>query len=416
MFIGSLIAVVLIFAVPAFFSTQSGPEPLVWAGVAAAFPFSLVALILINIKGTLRERLKTVLAEIGKFEESLQAKLNTEQATDEYDLEQESTSVIQTHIEGVKAIKERLGTNYRLERYRGSFVFIAAVYSFLFFFAFNKILAISSFGNLQSTLISFPDTATAALFGAWAYALYSVISRISTADLSPEFLLRLAYQPVIAIAFAFFATFMFAQDFLLLISFGIGFLPYPEIVRFIRVRTQQRLSKSPGADSSATADADIGHAELSEIDGIDFDEIDRLHEENIKNIQQLAFSSPLEIHFSTAYPLKTIIDWIDQALLRLYLNKPQWQALKPIGIRGAIEMAQVLRRIREYERKRRKARDEGDIDTAKKADAAAKALITDITTALGAQTSNVEYLAYQLREDPHVQFVYFLYDELASSS
>lgn len=411
MFIGVLIAVVLVFAVPAFFSTQPGSEALVWAGVAAAFPLSLSALILINIKGTLRDRLRNVLERINKLEQSLIKKKETGNAENLDDTEHESTSVIQTHIEGVRAIKEQLETNYRLERYRGSFAFNAAVYSFLFFLAFNKILEISNFGNLQNTLVSFPNTATAALFGAWAYALYSVVSRISTADLSPDFLLRLAYQPIVAIAFAFFATFMFAQDFLLIISFGIGFLPYPEIVRFIRVRTQQRLSKSPD-----TANADVGQAELSEIDGIDFDEIDRLHEENIKNIQQLAFSNPLKIHFLTAYPLKTVIDWTDQALLRLYLNKTQLQALKPIGIRGAIEMAQVLRRIREYERKRRRAHDVGDTDTAEKADAAGKALVTNITTALGAQTSNVEYLAYQLREDPHVQFVYFLYDELTSSS
>ncbi len=409
MLIGTLFAVILVFAIPAFFHSTPLPQNLVWAAVAAAFPLSLITLILINLKGTLKTRLNYILETIDGFALSLEAKRNEELAANPQNAGSELARKLQVHISGVRKLKRQLATNYQLKRYQGSFAFVAAVYSFLFFFAFNKILPITEFGTLQTTLGKFPNSATAALLGAWAYALYSVISRITSADLSPEFLLRLSYQPIIAIAFAFFSTFMFAEDFLIFISFGIGFLPYPEIVRYIRVKTQQKMN----ADSNAADNAER-QSNLSEIEGIDFDEIERLHEENIKNIQQLAFSNPLEIHFSTAYPLKTIIDWNDQALLRLYVNKAQLQALRPIGIRGAIEMAQVRRRIREYETKLQEALDAGNTDLAAKIKSDSETLLTSITSALGTQPTNIKYLAYQLGEDPHVEFVYFLYDELAS--
>jgi hypothetical protein len=206
---------------------------------------------------------------------------------------------------------------------------------------------------------------------------------------------------------------MFAEDFILFLSFGVGFLPYSEIVRWIRVQTQSRLSSGKDDASGAAA---TGSAELSEIAGIGFDEIDRLHEENIKNIQQLAFCNPLETHFSTNYPLKTIIDWTDQALLRLYLDKEQVDKLKPMGIRGAIEMAQVRRRIREFEGGIEKATAAGDVAAATALAADMAAFLASVAAATGTDQSALCYLAYQLSEDPHIAFIYFLYDELAASA
>jgi hypothetical protein len=402
--------------VPAFFSTRPTSEAVVWSAIAAVFPLSLVTLILINISGSLRDRLDSVLSKVASFESYLRKKQR--EAAKNGDAQVEDGTDISAHVRSVSTLKKRFETNYRLERYRGSFAFVSAVYAFLFFFAFNKIAAISDFGTLQKILEQFPDQATAALLGAWAFALYSVIARISAADLSPEFLLRLAYQPIIAIGFALFVTFMFEQKFMFLISFGIGFLPYSQIVRQIRFRTQRRLS---GATAGAPdgGKSNFGQSDLIEIDGIELDEIDRLHEENIMNIQQLAFSNPLEVHFSTAYPLKTIIDWTDQALLRLFVDKAQFAALKPVGIRGAIEMAQVLRRVKEFLRDEEKARKDGDNKAADKAAAAATALLAAVKSALQTEPNrpvNIDYLAYQLREDPQVELVYFLYDELATSS
>ncbi len=413
MFVATLVVIVLIFVLPAFWATPPLGEGIVWSLIAAAFPLSLVSLILINLKGTLMRRLSDVLEQIQKFKGSLRAKLEAEEAKPKAQQDDEHITTWLTNLDGLEEQERELDSTYKLERFCGSFAFLGAVYTFGFFFAFNKILAISNFGGLQTTLEMFPNSAAAALVGAWAFALYSVIARISTADQSPQFLLRLSYQPIIAVTVAYFATFMFAEDFILFLSFGIGFLPYSEIVRWIRVQTQKRLNSGKN-DAAGAVDAES--AELSEIDGIDFDEIDRLHEENIKNIQQLAFSNPLEIHFSTAFPLKTVIDWTDQALLRLYLGKEKIENLKPLGIRGAIEMAQVRRRVREFERRIDQAISAGDQATATALTADIDELLTAVATAAGTDKSATRYLAYQLGEDPHIEFIYFLYDELATTA
>ncbi|WP_420347324.1 hypothetical protein [Pelagibius sp.] len=409
MFVIVILVMVAIFVVPAFWAQTALGESIVWSVLALLFPLSLVSLVVMNLQGTLATRLSDVKRQIGKFKASLNAKLAKQEEKGAALRDGEHVAIWRANLKNLEEQEGELERTYQLERFRGSFAFLAAVYAFGFFLAFNNVKPVTDLGGLQTTLERMPNAAIAALFGAWAFALYSVIARISTADQSPQFLLRLSYQPVIAIGVATFATFMFADEFVLFIAFAVGFLPYSEIVRWIRVQAQTRMNRSDQTEA-----VQFGVAELTELDGIDFDEIERLHEENIKNIQQLAYANPLEVHFSTAYPLKIVIDWTDQALLRLYLGKDQVANLKPLGIRGAIEMAQVRRRVREMdERIAGAAGDQAAVDELTKA---RNDLLAAIAAATGTDRSAVRYLAYQLGEDPHVRFIYFLYDELADSA
>ncbi len=402
MFIAVLVAIAAFFLLPAFWATTPLYESIIWSFLASLFPLSVVCLVLINLKGTLAGRIKTVSDQIQKFEGSLRSKLIADENS-----EQTETWIL--NLNSLDTQRDELNSKYKIENFQSSFAFLGAVYSVCFFLAFSKILPITDFGKLLPTIQSIPNSTVVAVFGAWVYALYSVIARISTADQSPQFLLRLSFQPIMAASFATFATFMFANNFVLLISFGTGFLPYTETVRWLRVQTQKRLNNT----AEGGTPVDTGSAELSEIDGIDFDEIDRLNEENIKGIQQLAFSNPLEIHFSTTYPLKTIVDWTDQALLRLYLNKDQISALKLLGIRGAIDMTEANTHLQQL-----KGKAEQETDAAVRTELLAQhtALVTAIGTAIGSDQSAALCISYQLSEDPHIRFIYFIYDELASAS
>ena len=66
--------------------------------------------------------------------------------------------------------------------------------------------------------------------------------------------------------------------------------------------------------------------------------IERLSEENIFNCQTLAYSDPIKLFLKTNFQLKTILDWIDQALLYNYVTD-KVQVLRLIGIRGITELA-----------------------------------------------------------------------------
>lgn|GEM_PF-2911116 len=382
-----------------------------WSLIVLAFPMSLIALVLINLKGTLQTRLRSVKTQIDKFIVSLDEKLTVERGAPNPD--QESIETWERNRDNLEQLKTELVESYSDGRFVGSFAFMAGVYAFCFFIASVKVRPIADWGGLQATLEALPMSALAALIGAWAFALYSVIARVSTADQSPEFLLRLSYQPVIAIAVAIFGSVIFNQDFVIFIAFAVGFLPYSQIVRWIRLQAQSRIG---GGSGGAAAMEGIGQDDLAELDGIGFDEIERLNEENIKNIQQLAYSNPVQVHFSTAYPLKTVIDWTDQAILRIYVSYEAYKKLKPTGIRGAIEMAQVRRRIRELERRIKDAEAAGDTKDAAELTAVKGEFLKEVALATGVSEAGVRNLAYQLSEDSQVEFVYFLYDELSRST
>lgn len=76
---------------------------------------------------------------------------------------------------------------------------------------------------------------------------------------------------------------------------------------------------------------------LSQIRGISKDVEQRLGEEGIENVEQLAMANPHRLRRNTCYDKRQIVAWIDQALLMTYLPLA-WQSLEAEGITGAIDL------------------------------------------------------------------------------
>jgi hypothetical protein len=74
------------------------------------------------------------------------------------------------------------------------------------------------------------------------------------------------------------------------------------------------------------------------VEGLNKKVVDRLDEEGITSIVDLAYSDPIKLFLKTNYPWAWVIDVIDQALLINYIGV-KIEALRPIGIRGSIEMS-----------------------------------------------------------------------------
>ena len=60
-----------------------------------------------------------------------------------------------------------------------------------------------------------------------------------------------------------------------------------------------------------------GKRSLTNIEGIDSLDAERLSEEGLDYIQQLALCDPIDISFKTKFPIHTVKDWKDQAILYL---------------------------------------------------------------------------------------------------
>jgi hypothetical protein len=78
---------------------------------------------------------------------------------------------------------------------------------------------------------------------------------------------------------------------------------------------------------------------LSMIQGINFWHEYRLEEEGIENVQNLATCDVLELAISTRYNLRTLLDWVDQAILVHRLGKQALKLQSEGLISGAIDMA-----------------------------------------------------------------------------
>jgi hypothetical protein len=77
---------------------------------------------------------------------------------------------------------------------------------------------------------------------------------------------------------------------------------------------------------------------LALVDGLDDSMIDILDELGIWDVEHLATSEPAELTIRTLYPFNSVIDWIDQAILIVYLRRNIGVA-REHGVTGAIDLS-----------------------------------------------------------------------------
>jgi len=78
-----------------------------------------------------------------------------------------------------------------------------------------------------------------------------------------------------------------------------------------------RARKQVLSDWGWFAKEDAGEKDVFEVSGITYECAERLHEEGIMNIQNLAFSDPENLSRRTMFNQKMLFDWKDEAILRL---------------------------------------------------------------------------------------------------
>ncbi len=170
-------------------------------------------------------------------------------------------------------------------------------------------------------------------YGAYIYTLLLMISRLNSAALTGKFLAVSAVRSAIALVLGFVAadTNIFAglsgnQG--LFVLFFIGLFP-SWAMDALRQKAQALFR--PGSPA-------CGALPLCMIDGLDDGIADRLAETGIWDIVHVATSDPFDLAAKTLYPLRRILDWMDQAVLISYV-RDQVVHFRACGIRGAIDFA-----------------------------------------------------------------------------
>jgi hypothetical protein len=176
------------------------------------------------------------------------------------------------------------------------------------------------------------------------------------------------------------------------IAFGLGLFPIKDTVDFVRQSTKKRL------EISITPETVMGPP-LGLVQGLNKEVIDRLEEEGISSTVELAYYDPIKLFFKTNFQWAWVIDVIDQAILINYIGD-KIDALRPVGIRGAIEMT-VL------------GEPEGDGGTAGEP---VDGVVAIVAQRLGGTAAEARNLGDNLYEDGQVDLIWQLYKPYEAQS
>ncbi|MCG8606788.1 hypothetical protein MJD09_17615, partial [bacterium] len=289
-------------------------------------------------------------------------------------------------------VEAEILSHYHPHRFIFAFLFLVLVNSIGFFILFSMGLKLINLKVVDDMIVALPGAVGAGFMGGWFYALYSVLGRYRSADISPGLVLQLGYQMLVATAVGFFVGEIGDGEAEAFVAFALAFVPYSQLVLWLRSQAERRTGIQSEFAVSSGMQEKFAKQSIATLQGITRPQFERLFEENITTVQHLAFANPLKIYMTTSFGLNQILDWIDQAYLRIYLGEDVCNKLAPLGIRGAIEMAVLQRRF------------------ASLGDDGAQNLRRQIGAVIGSDDESLDYLIHQLKEDPRVMFLHMLWD------
>ena len=228
--------------------------------------------------------------------------------------------------------------------------------------------------------------------GGTLYALYSVVTRYRSQDIPPPLILQLAYQIILATAIGYFAPKPW-------LAFAAGFVPYAELTSWLRHIAQTWLGATTGLGRGGAESAQsLWSQGLEKLQGIAPLHRERLGEEGIVTIENLALANPLSLYLVTSYSMSQIIDWIDQAYLRLYVGDEAAVRLAARGILGGIELTEVAEELEEMTSEEDR-----------------KALLESLSGAVGTDPAGARSLLKRIQDDSQVELLSEMWSEFGST-
>jgi hypothetical protein len=176
-----------------------------------------------------------------------------------------------------------------------------------------------------------------AAYGSYITTVYLLINRLNSSGVSGTFLVNSGLRTAIALILAFvagdFGVFgnIATPDQGAVLYLLLGMFPVWAI-DFIRGK---------GLAIFQVNEAGCEITPLCLVDGLDDGIVDRLAETGIWDIQHIAVAEPRSISARTLYQLDRVVDWIDQALLIVFV-KSDIVHYRALGIRAATNLAEVF--------------------------------------------------------------------------
>jgi hypothetical protein len=236
------------------------------------------------------------------------------------------------------------------------------------------------FGFLSTNpLIPLPDTALAAYAGAYMWVVNDFTSRARRLDFAPSDVHWGTLRLVISIPMGY-AFSRIDKEHGLPIAFALGAFPLEAITTILRRLTFKWLGLE---ESPESAD------DISKLQGVNRDVLERLGKEDITTVTQLAYCDPVRLTMRSNLGFDFITDCMGQALAWMYLGKGLDDA-RPRSLRGAVEAYHI-----------RAGLHSGDAT----ARTDAEKIVADIASKLGIADASLRMVLNQIAEDPYTSFL-----------
>jgi hypothetical protein len=173
-----------------------------------------------------------------------------------------------------------------------------------------------------------------AALGAYVSVMWRMINRIHANALSYRFIFTATLRTAVAMSIGY------VSDRVDLFAVAKGSPATYALFFFIGLFTDWALSelRTRARTVFNQPNAACDRLPLCLVDGLDDGMIDILDELGIWDVEHLATSEPAELTIRTLYPFNRVIDWIDQAILIIYLRRNIGIA-REHGVTGAIDLS-----------------------------------------------------------------------------
>jgi len=183
-----------------------------------------------------------------------------------------------------------------------------------------------------------PPLALYALSGGYLWVVNDFIRRSRKLDLAPSDINWGVLRLVVAIPLGYgMSSFFFdIESVRNFIAFSAGAFPLSDILTNLR---KMSLTKSGLKDSDA-----IGNDNVINLVGVNADVAERLANEDITTITQLAYCDPIRLTMRSNLTFNFVTDCMNQALAWEYMED-RMNKLRPLGLRGAVEIRHLYHNI-----------------------------------------------------------------------
>jgi len=188
-------------------------------------------------------------------------------------------------------------------------------------------------GYVINPLYNVPDTAMAAIAGAYLWVVNDFTSRARRLDFSPADIHWAVLRLVIAVPMGYAFAAMAAKAVGPFVGFALGAFPLATLTSML----QRLADKSLGIGATEEESAD----NIIKLQGVNREIVERLANEDVTTVTQVAYCDPVRLVMRAHLSFNFVTDCMNQALAWLYLPA-DLDTIRPLGMRGAVEIKHLI--------------------------------------------------------------------------